>query len=402
MLTVDLVRARVRKGVVEPQYIDPTKDELQQLATSLIALFDAHQGKTRGELQHELRELQGTGTEFLFHRALAKLLMDRCEFDIDAGVDPIELRQKVFELAAAAHTESSLAGFSRNEILQTASAQLDIERDTAERLLYADLKEEQLLTKFRRCSGDWLLDRYNLALAQAVLLRANWLEVEIPPQKPTLYRQLFQRVKFCQLLHEIHGTSKKGYTLRLDGPLSLFKSSQKYGVQIAMFLPALLHLEGWKLEAEVAWGKSRELRDFRLDAKRGLRPSSKAVGQWQPEEIGWLQTQFEKLESPWTISPGSDILDLGGEGVLIPDFVFTHAESARQVHLELFGFWRRGGLERRLELLRQHGPDNLIVGIGKGLHVEEESFDELPGEVYVYRTTPVARELRKLLRAYEA
>ena len=95
--------------------------------------------------------------------------------------------------------------------------------------------------------------------------------------------------KLRRLLHDVRTLDDGGYEMRLDGPLSLFKSSQKYGVQMAQFLPTLLHLERFELEATVLHGPKRREVDFRLDSSRGFLPIRPLRGQWRPEEIDWLE-----------------------------------------------------------------------------------------------------------------
>ena len=95
------LRARVRSGVLHPEYVDPEKPGLLELATALIELFEAHVGKSRRALDGELRAATGDGTEFLLNRGLAKLLFDRCEFETSTPVEPAELRREVFRAAAS-------------------------------------------------------------------------------------------------------------------------------------------------------------------------------------------------------------------------------------------------------------------------------------------------------------
>ncbi|NJL28065.1 MAG: DUF790 family protein [Thermoanaerobaculia bacterium] len=83
--------------------------------------------------------------------------------------------------------------------------------------------------------------------------------------------------------------------------------------------------------------------------------------------------------------------------MLVPDFVFEHEPSGFKVPMEVFGFWRRGALASRLALLRRHGPKQLIVAISKQLAASEEDLDDLPGEVYVFRSQPLARQVLALL-----
>lgn len=405
MLTADLLRVRTYKGEIRPRYIDASHPEALALAARLIEIFAAHEGRPRHELDEELKDFLGTGTDFLLHRALAKLLHDRSTFDTAAPADPEELRRAAFEAAVAAWRrphdpdDPHPFRFDREAVLGEAAAGLGFATADLERGLYADLKDEQVLTSFERCRPEWLLDRYNVGLAQAVLLRAEELTVRIEGQTALAYRELFRKVKFFQLLHRV-GRLDDGYEIVLDGPASLFKMGTRYGVQMASFLPTLLHFEGWTLEAKLRWGKRRLRRTFQLSPRAGLRPHTRLKAQWQPEELGWFPEQFTKLESEWTVSTDAELLDLGGEGVLVPDFVFHHPPSGARVYMEVFGFWRKGAIVSRLRLLRRHGPKNLILALSKQLAAGQEGLDEIPGDVYVFRSSPIARQVLKLLEGY--
>ncbi|HEX9732562.1 MAG TPA: DUF790 family protein [Thermoanaerobaculia bacterium] len=404
MLTSDLLSVRLYKNEIRPRYIDASHPESLALAQRLIEIFAAHEGRARHELDQELKDFLGTGTDFLLHRALAKLLHDRSTFDPESPADPEELRRAAFEAAAAAwrrphdSEDPRPFRFDRDETLAAAAAGLEIEPRDLERGLYADLKDEQVLTTFKRCRPQWLLRRYNTALAQAVLLRAEELTVRLEGQAALACRELFRKIKFFQLLHRVTRLDE-GYEIVLDGPASLFKAGTRYGVQMASFLPTLLHFEGWTLEARLRWGKRRLRRDFYLTPEAGLRPHTRLLAQWQPEELRWFPEQFAKLESAWEASADAELVELGGQGVLVPDFVFRHLSGTR-VYMEVFGFWRKGAIDSRLKLLRRHGPRNLILALSKGLAADQEGLDEIPGEVYVFRSSPIARQVLKLLEGY--
>ena len=102
------------------------------------------------------------------------------------------------------------------------------------------------------------------------------------------------------------------------------------------------------------------------------------------------------------MAAGSEIIDLGGRGVLVPDYVFTHPASGTKVYLDFLGFWRSAAVRTRLDLLRRHGPPNLILAISDHLAVDDESASGLPGEVYRFRRTPVARDILEILDAMAA
>lgn len=64
-----------------------------------------------------------------------------------------------------------------------------------------------------------------------------------------------------------------GYEAVLDGPASLFSQSQKYGIRMANFLPALPLCDRWEMTAEVlADETSGETRQFSLDYTEKLAP----------------------------------------------------------------------------------------------------------------------------------
>lgn len=401
MLTADLVMARLYKGEVKPRFVDPGNEEMVLLAEQLIEIFAEHQGLTRGELEAALAELRGTDTEFLLHRGLAKLLFDRTTFESAAQTPPEELRQKVFSLAAERwRRQGTQEAFVAEEVLREVGAELGYGPEVIARWLYADLKDEQTVIAFESCTGEWLLHRYNVALAQGVLLRATELVIHWPAADPRATRELFRRIKFFQLLHRLE-KEDGAWRIVLDGPLSIFQASGKYGVAMASFLPTLLHFEGWSLEAEVRFKKDRSgTQSFKLSPSQGLRSHTRLAGQWQPAELAWLPGEIAALDADWQVDEDPELIDLGGSGVLVPDYVFEHRKTGVRVYMEVFGFWRRGALKGRLKQLRQHGPKHLILAISKALAAEHEDLEELPAEVYVFRTQPLARQVLPRLRAF--
>ena len=82
--------------------------------------------------------------------------------------------------------------------------------------------------------------------------------VEVGGASIGAYRQLFARLKFRRLLYRLHGLADGGYRIEIDGPMSLFRGVTKYGLQLALMLPALRECGRWTLRAEVLWGKERE------------------------------------------------------------------------------------------------------------------------------------------------
>src|SRR5205085_8119216 len=130
-LTGNLVRVRISRGRVVPQYIDRDDPNWLEVAESLLVIFREGAGMTRGEIESEIDELVGEGLATLVHRGLAKVLEDRAEFEVVADVPPEDLREKVFTAAAEHRRALRAAGhrapFRRDTVLNVVADDLKIE-----------------------------------------------------------------------------------------------------------------------------------------------------------------------------------------------------------------------------------------------------------------------------------
>src|SRR5262249_12344326 len=246
------------------------------------------------EIENEIDELFGSGGKATqVYRGLAKVIEDRAEFEVVSDVPPEEQREKVFSAAAdyrrAMRSSTAGAGhrahFRRDEIIAAVASDLKMEAAAVLTALFADLRDENRLLRFADITAQRLIDRYNVALAQAVLLRSVFVKVEVRRERPPRYRQLFRWLKFHRLLYNVEGNMPEGYAFHIDGPLSLFSATTKYGLQVALFLPALLSCTDFRLEADLRWGPRREPRCFYLDARDGLVSHQPDTGTYVPAEI---------------------------------------------------------------------------------------------------------------------
>src|SRR5277367_6086117 len=101
MLTGNLVRVRVARNRVIPQWLDVAKPEWIAAAEQLLDIFRTQGGRSRSEIDDEIEAAFGALQDQLVYRGLAKLLEDRCDFEIEAGLPPEQIRDAVFRAAAA-------------------------------------------------------------------------------------------------------------------------------------------------------------------------------------------------------------------------------------------------------------------------------------------------------------
>lgn len=401
MLTGNLVRVRTSKARVIPLYLDRDDPNWLEVAESLLLIFREGVGTTRGEIESEIDEMLGDDPKTLAHRGLAKVLEDRAEFEMVADVPPEAIREKVFSAAAAERLRLKAEGprghFQRDAILARVGAEMGLDANTVAATLFADLKDEARMLRFDDLSAERLVDRYNVALAQAVLLRSTRMTVEIRREKPARYRQLFRWLKFHRLLARVEGSMADGYVLHIDGPLSLFSATKKYGLQMAMFLPALLLCDDFRLSAELEWGPRKELRTFLLSSSDGLISHYQDAGSYTPPELNAFVERFRQVAPAWDVSEASEIVELGREGVWVPDYKFLHRKSGTDVFVDVLGFWKRSSLDRLMALLPKHGPPRYLLAISEKLKVDEDALGELSGPVLRFKEIPNATEMASML-----
>ncbi|HYT89743.1 MAG TPA: DUF790 family protein [Gemmataceae bacterium] len=398
MLTGKMVRVRYARDKIIPYYIDVEDTEWREVAERLLEVFRAHTGRTRGELDEELRDAFGDATTQLVHSGLAKLLEDRCEFEVVSGHPPEQLRDAVFRAAAAARRREVAPGehaFDRAAVLAEVATSLGMEAAAVDHGLLADLKSEQCLASFKDITAERLLQRYNVALAQSVLLRSTGVTVYVRGEPPQRYRQLFRLVKFHRLVCEVEETGPGAYCLRLDGPMSLFTATQKYGLQLALFLPSLLQCRDFDLRADLRWGPERKPKIFTLSAADGLVSDRPDSGMYVPPELAMFVELFRSRIEAWTISPDVDVQPLGS-GFWVPDFRLQHTKTGKTVLLEVLGFWRRASVEKHLERLRKHAREPFLLAVSDQLRIDDADLEGMPAAIYRFRQMPLPDEVARL------
>jgi predicted nuclease of restriction endonuclease-like RecB superfamily len=410
MLTGQLVRAKTVRQRVIPLYIDREAPHWLEAAESLLLLYREGIGMTRGQIEGEVDALfgGGGGRAMQVYRGLAKVIDDRAEFEVVADVPPERIREKVFTVAAQARRQVKVvpggpgrrSAFRRDEVVSAVAGELGLAPEAVLKSLFADLRDENRLLRFEDTSASRLIDRYNVALAQAVLLRSVAVKAEVHHENPARYRQLFRRLKFHRLLYRVEGSMSDGYVFHIDGPLSLFSATTKYGLQVALFLPSLLLCADFRLDAELRWGARREPRSFHLDARDGLRSHQDDTGTFVPAELTAFVERFRQVAPAWELCETAEIIELGREGVWVPDYRFTHRETGTDVFVEVLGFWKRSSLERLLRVLPHHGPPRYVLAISDRLKVDEERVQELQGPILRFKEIPNATELAALLDGF--
>jgi predicted nuclease of restriction endonuclease-like RecB superfamily len=399
VLKSELIRPRleIRGGQVRTKPL-PADYRYLTIAGDLIALVQRYVGRSRGELAEALREYEGDSLDYPVIRGLAAVLEARCTFGGEPPADPVELRAALFRRGPVTRRQDLFSRATRAQVLTETAAGFGLTVEQVEDALFADLAEEQtLLDPGEPLSPGDLVARYNLELARGLLYWAREVRLQVHDN----YKDLFKYVKLFKLMYTIRPLAGGGgYHVTLHGPLSPFvKSTMRYGVQFAKFLPALLLCRKWQMEADVLppGAKSRDALRYTLDDSTELRTHFKASGPFDSKLEANFAAEFEAkyggARRKWEMAREDELIVVG-DTVMIPDFSFTHREDGRRALLEIVGFWHPNYLRRKLEKVRQAKRRDLILLVYKSANVAEEEFEEASaGEVLIFVRKPVLKDV---------
>ncbi|MDB4986963.1 MAG: hypothetical protein JWN04_2141 [Myxococcaceae bacterium] len=397
MLTADLVRARRQGTELRVSEIgSKLRPRALALTADFIALAEAHVGQTRAELGEAFASIDVHASEHKLALGLRKLVEDCLEFEMEGAHDPRLLRSEIF-VAAARERRALGAGeaLDRAAFLAREASARGLTPDLLLRALHADLRQAQVVKSFVPVTPERLVHGYDLAQKQAVLLRAIEVVAEVHCRDPYAYRALFRKLKFFRLLHRIEALDSGGYRIRIDGPFSMFTSASKYGLELALALPALLACDQHKITSSIRWGKERLPLTFVIEGTARAQGDEPAR---LPDEVDGLLARFAALGSAWSCEPASDILALPGIGLCVPDLRFVHGETGEVAYLEVMGYWSREAVWKRVELCDKGLSQRVIFAVSTRLRVSEEVLgDATSSELYVYKGALSAREVLRRL-----
>ncbi|HVE99773.1 MAG TPA: DUF790 family protein [Rubrobacteraceae bacterium] len=388
MLRGEHVMARLLRGRLVPHRLSPGDERAQEVAEMLVNLYTSHLGGPKAELEEELSLLEeelGPSLDarrgFKILRGLAKLLEERSEWAPPTEADPYTLRTRLFELSATLPelplaTGNLLEGGTREDVLARVATETGIEDPVA--LMYADRQGAQLLAGFDPSSAEALISRYNVAQVQGVLYSARDLTVDLGSDADA--RLVFHYVKLLGLIYILEPTPK-GHRLRLDGPLSLFGGTRKYGLRLAKLLPGLLLTAPWTLHANVSW-KGREASLELSSETPGLASHYKGLSDTGEADVrGAFRKAWERAKDKggWEIEEGTEVIPVPPlKAALVPDFAFRNAATDERVYLEILGFWSERYLVERATLLREAAKRGyrVLVAAPESLGASAETLSE--------------------------
>jgi len=423
MLPSQLLRIITRKGEIVPLFCGG-EDKARHLELAKIIINEFQESAANKEKKKILNErisfLESHFDDYRLVRGLSTLLERRCQFktaisqrDENCGisVNPIDIRRFLWE-------ESARRGFAlteslRDEILCDVASKMNISSTSIMQSLWTDLDENMVLELFSSLGSEELLAWYNLSLLQTLLFTCTRLEFSV--RGGANWKNILRNVKRLGLMYNlreqtntnesadarnVHGGKSREYLLHadvknnggheselvcsIDGPVSLFKLTDRYGISIAKLVPFIVSSSWWYISASLIRKtmSGKKIYEFRIsssDVQQNIlsepfrndknnsnsmniisinnnsnnnNVNSRSTSSYFDSSIEEkFAIKFEHLDNRWKIKREPDPLIVGKGVAFIPDFLFE--KYGRKVYLEIVGFWTKEYLERKFQKISE-------------------------------------------------
>jgi predicted nuclease of restriction endonuclease-like RecB superfamily len=422
MLPLQLLRTRITdKGTnIVPRFCI-ADDSVLQLAAKIIKEFEESWKNKEKKLflTERIALIESEYNDYKLARGFYTLLERRCIFtkikeikteskSIASNVyvnndnlhDPVNIRKELFE--ESSKRGFALTEFGRREIIDTVASKINVPSNDIEDVMWSDLEENLVLEWFDSISPEQLLAWYNLSLMQTLLFNCTKLEFSVTGGLN--WKRILRDIKRLGLMYNLqyialedekqsthideidydnrdikfintNNTDTKNNPIiicSLDGPLSIFKLTDRYGTSIAKILPSIISSDTWSLKAWIVrktMSLGKKIYEFKIsnndapplsrepyynkendkEKKRTLftdKESSQLI-YFDSGVEEKFSTRFEQSATGWKLIREPDPLILSNGKALIPDFAFE--KYGTRIYLEIVGFWTKEYLEKKIQ-----------------------------------------------------
>ena len=422
MLPLQLLRTRITdKGTnIVPRFCT-ADDSVLQLAAKIIKEFEESWKNKEKKLflTERIALLESEYNDYKLARGFYTLLERRCIFtkineikteskaiasNIDVNNnnlhDPVNIRKELFE--ESSKRGFALTEFGRREIIDTVASRINVHSNDIIDVMWSDLEENLVLEWFDAISPEQLLAWYNLSLMQTLLFNCTKLEFSVTGGSN--WKRILRDIKRLGLMYNLQyialeeekqsihvdetdydnrdikfinasNTDTKNNPIiicSLDGPLSIFKLTDRYGTSIAKILPSIISSDTWSLKAWIVrktMSLGKKIYEFKISnkdtpplsrepyynkendkEKKRILYTAKESSQLIYFDSGVeekFSTRFEQSATGWKLIREPDPLILSNGKALIPDFAFE--KYGTRIYLEIVGFWTKEYLEKKIQ-----------------------------------------------------
>ena len=294
MFPVQLMAVRrSNKGILRPVFIT---EENSDYCVAVLDLFKRSTGRTRGEIENELKNIELKVQNPKILRGLALIMFRLSKFAPPSQMDSVRVRRTIFSLAK----NPAVSPEERAEIIKRAAVLLVTEPPEIEGALYGDMEGNQILVSPCNLDPENLSRMFNLEQIETVMMKSLWVEISTRGRMNEFVRSLRSK----GLMYRAKKEGDK-YMLKVDGPVSIFEKSERYGTRLALFIRDVLKKEDFEINSLVSLKDGKRKKEYLYHIDDSV---SDIIYREQKEE-----------ELPNFVNPEPRDIEVDGE-VIIPDY----------------------------------------------------------------------------------
>jgi predicted nuclease of restriction endonuclease-like RecB superfamily len=306
--------------------------------------------------------------------------------------NPMEIRLAFFEHLSRNHS-GFMSSESREQLLGDFAAEVGLAGDLLDQVMWLDEEDNRVLLRLVEEPPGRLAGAYNLEVLSTILCNSYGMAIG-PVVDGFLVKFIFRSLKLQGLSFYPSMDEEGAIIFRVDGPLTLFGKSSKFGYRMCLLLYRLRQLRSrrvFECPIEVEFRKSKRRVTLEMDAEEMPDLSWPNVGDLR------LQLFDSKIEAK--IYSTFQTMDLGGwrvdreprpvragDSVFIPDFSLRRGDY--EVLVEVVGFWMPEYQKRKkaiLKKLEDEGMRDLLLLIDQKFAGDFESSTVFPVFAYARR-----------------
>ena len=419
MLPIQLLRIRIKNNgkniaPVFCEYSDNNISELH-LAAKIIEEFEQalEKKEKKGVLAERISILESEYGHYKLVRGLYALIERRCIFtnmknttrinntgnkaSMTSTIQPFTIRRELFE--ESSQRGLALTDIEKTKIMEIVASRLGLSiQDMAEEM-WNDMEDNMILSHIYKITPEQLIAWYNLSLMQTLLFNCTKLEFSV--SGGSSWKRVLRDVKRLGLMYNLHQQQQQKeheqtndinsitnladcevpkrnnaiIACSIDGPLSVFKLTDRYGTAIAKLIPSVVSAETWSIRAWIVrktMSAGKKIYEFQMSNKESpllLDPyhdqeknnnlhrqdfsnydtnSTSAYFDSGVEEK--FARKFEQSATGWKLIREPDPLIVSDGKALIPDFMIEKYD--KKIYLEIVGFWTKEYLENKIHKIK--------------------------------------------------
>ncbi|HJR84687.1 MAG TPA: DUF790 family protein [Nitrososphaeraceae archaeon] len=408
MLPIELLRVNISTKMNHIKPVFCNENELS-LPTKIIKTYQemAEKKVSKAIVDESISKIEDKHSDYKFVRGICHLLEQRCiysspvlhsdkitEIGNNNSNSAIYLRRDIFE-------ESSRTGYpvtenERRNILQKIALKNKLTIEELELSMWNDLDKNRYLKSFDSLSSLQLVAWYNISILQTLLL--NCVKLEFSVYGGYNWKKILHKIKQLGLMYFLYSEADpkstkdnqskkhnivfgndndKKIICEVDGPLSILRLTDRYGIAIAKLIPLIIFTENWSINAVIlrkSVSGAKKTYNFRIsnnDEDLPIFDASEITSHFDSPSMSnsnlgssfdnaldnfdsnverKFMDKFLTFSTNWGLSREPDPLILSDGRAFIADFLFE--KSKVKVYFEIVGFWTSDYLKRKLEKIK--------------------------------------------------